>query len=169
MSSLVQSVHADVAATSVSAVRGAWQRPATVAVLAGQRLGVRSERPIAWRDVAQSFAADAAEMPILTRLLGGQMALLLGYASLRGALALHQHGRGGRAGSKVLAPRSARRRPWRRALLASATASAGLAFVWTTLALVSRTRAVPVVTALFAYGHALWQYLPLRRPLVRDM
>lgn len=110
----------------------------------------RNEQAMGWRDLAQSFAQDAAEMPIVSRLLAGQALLALGYAGLRGALALR-----GRS--------SAHRLP--SLPLAAMTAAVAVAFAWGALALVSRTRAAPAITAYFAYGQALRQYLPPRLPL----
>lgn len=105
---------------------------------------------MSWRDVAQSFAYDAAEMPIVSRLLAGQVVLALGYFGLRGALALRERSQ-------------ARQMP--SPLLTGLTAGVGIACAWAALALVSRTRAAPAVTVLFTYGHALRQYFPPRWPL----
>lgn len=104
------------------------------------------EQTMGWRDLAQSFAQDAAEMPIVSRLLAGQALLALGYAGLRGALALRERSSAG--GLPTLA-------------LSGLT----VAFAWGALALVSRTRSAPAITAFFAYGHALRQYFPPRSPL----
>ncbi len=115
-------------------------------------LGERSTRDgevMGWRDLAQSFAQDAAEMPVVSRLLAGQVVLALGYASLRGALALRERSYSG---------------PVPAVLLAGLAAGGGIASVWAALALVSRTRAAPAITAFFAYGQALRQYLPPRLP-----
>lgn len=113
---------------------------------------LRAEYVMSWRDLAQSFAHDAVEMPIVSRLLASQVVLALGYAGLRGALALREHRQTTRAGS---------------ALLAGLTAGMGLACTWAAFTLVARTRAAPAITAFFTYGHALSQYLPSRRPIAR--
>lgn len=110
------------------------------------------ERAMSWRDLAQSFAHDAAEMPIVSRLLAGQVVLALGYFGLRGALALRERTMARRTPSPVLA---------------GLTVGVVIGCGWAALALVSRTRAAPAVTAFFTFGHALRQYFPPRRPLAR--
>lgn len=142
------------AATQTSLATSAT--PARRVSLAARRARARraasGKYAMSWRDVAQSFAHDAAEMPIVSRLLAGQVVLALGYFGLRGALALRERAQ-------------ARQMP--SPLLTGLTAGVGIAGAWAALALVSRTRAAPAVTALFTYGHALRQYFPPRRQLPR--
>lgn len=111
----------------------------------------RAVKTMGWRDLAQSFAQDAAEMPIVSRLLAGQALLALGYAGLHAALALRERSSAG---------------PLPTLVLSGLTVAVGAACAWGTLALVSRTRAAPAITAFFVYGRALREYLPARRPLV---
>lgn len=114
------------------------------------RRAARITQTMGWRDVLQSFAHDAAEMPIVARLLGAQVVLGLGYISLRGVRALLKR-----------TPARARRRR----LLVGLTAATGAVAAWTALVLIARTRAAPAVTAFFTYGHALRQYFPSWRSL----
>lgn len=115
-----------------------------------------------WRDLAQSLAYDAAEMPIVPRLLAGQALLALGFVGLRGVVRLRRRHRE--------REREHQHEPTHRLharLLGGLAATVGIAFAGTALALISRTRAVPALTAFFAYGHALRQYFPPRLPLTR--
>jgi hypothetical protein len=140
-------------------------------------------RTRAWRDTIQAFTHDAAELPVIARLLAGQGVLLLGYASVYGALALRRRLRGVPAprpteetrspampssampSSAMPTPARAPRRS--RPLLVGATAATGLAFAWAALVLIARMRAIPLVTALFTYGAALRQYVRPWRPPTR--
>lgn len=143
--------------TDVQVAGMAWstagdRHPARITSVASQRFrrAARVTQTLGWRDVIQSFAHDAAEMPIVSRLLAAQVVLALGFLGLGGALALR-----GR-------PRTPRKR-----LLAGLTAGAGVASAGLALALVARTRVAPAVTAIFAYGHALRHYFPPRLPRAR--
>lgn len=142
------------AATQMSLATSATPagRVSLAARLARAQRAASGNYAMSWRDVAQSFAHDAAEMPIVSRLLAGQVVLALGYFGLRGALALRERAQTHHT--------SSRRLGW-------LTAGVGVACAWAALALVSRTRAAPAVTALFTYGHALRQYFPPRRQLPR--
>lgn len=105
---------------------------------------------MSWRDLVQSVAHDVADMPVLARLLAGQAVLALGGVTLGGLLVLRE-----RSQSRLMPT----------LLVGSLTVGAGGAFIWGVLALASRVRSVPAMTALFTYGEAAGDYLPLRRSL----
>lgn len=111
-----------------------------------------AERGVGWRDIVQSFVYDAAEMPIYSRLLVGQAVLGLGCLGLCAALVLRE---------RVVAHRLP---TWPLGVVA---AGAAVAYAWGALALISRTRAVPAITASFTYGHALSQYVGRRQSPAR--
>ncbi|HEX6123035.1 MAG TPA: hypothetical protein VFY89_07740 [Ktedonobacterales bacterium] len=123
--------------------------------------------PLAWREVIQSFVHDTAELPLFSRLLAGQGFLLLGAVGVYGALAWRRRHRDLSGAQPGIVRSSTRARRHRHPLLVGALAATGLALGWAAAAFVARLHAIPAVTALFTYGHALRQYARPRRPPAR--